>query len=217
MPGTSRSRSTAPTSRRRPLPTLTLGGSTIPASSIDFVSASQIYATFNLTGAAAGNYTLSVQQGSQAVTAPTPFQVVAATAGTLSVSLSVPQVRPLGADRHHRHHLHQHVRQRHRRPAADDLVHQYQRLLQHAGRSEQLRAVGPGPGGCPERPGGDPPARPERPAHPDLARRRQRPRADPCRGRPDRSGPDHRLGLAGIRAPAQHHFRPRPGTSSGTT
>ena len=56
------------------------GRPTINASSIDFVSASQIYATFNLTGATVGNYTLSVQQGSQAVTAPTPFQVVAATA-----------------------------------------------------------------------------------------------------------------------------------------
>ncbi len=75
---------------------LTLGGSTIAASAIDFVSASQIYATFDLKGAAVGNYTLSVHQGSQAVTAPTPLQVVAATAGTLSVSLSVPQLVRVG-------------------------------------------------------------------------------------------------------------------------
>ena len=52
---------------------LTLGGTTINASSIDFVSASQMFATFNLTGAAAGNYTLSVQQGAQSVTAAEHF------------------------------------------------------------------------------------------------------------------------------------------------
>ena len=38
---------------------LTLGTTTIDASAIDFVNASQIYATFDLTGAAAGNYTLT--------------------------------------------------------------------------------------------------------------------------------------------------------------
>ena len=71
--------------------TLTLGGTTINATAIDFVSASQIYATFNLAGATAGNYTLSVQQGSQSVTAPTSFQVVAATPGSLNVVLTVPE------------------------------------------------------------------------------------------------------------------------------
>ena len=50
-----------------------------------------MYATFDLAGAAAGNYTLSVQQGGQSVTAPTTFQVVAATPGSLNVVLTVPQ------------------------------------------------------------------------------------------------------------------------------
>ena len=45
---------------------LTFGGTTINASTVDFVSASQLFATFNLTGAAVGNYTLNVQQGSSA-------------------------------------------------------------------------------------------------------------------------------------------------------
>jgi RHS repeat-associated protein len=74
---------------------LSLGGTTIAASAIDFVNASQIFATFNLSGAAAGSYTLSVQQGGQSVTVPTSFQVTAATPATLNVTLSTPQyVRP---------------------------------------------------------------------------------------------------------------------------
>jgi RHS repeat-associated protein len=60
---------------------LSLGGTTIKATSIYYVSASQIYATFNLKGAATGNYALSVQSGSQQVTAPTTVAVVAATTG----------------------------------------------------------------------------------------------------------------------------------------
>ena len=42
---------------------LTLGGTTLNAVAIDFVSSSQVYATFNLTGAAAGNYTRRCHQG----------------------------------------------------------------------------------------------------------------------------------------------------------
>jgi hypothetical protein len=71
--------------------TLTLGGTTINASAIDFVNAGQLFATFNLTGAAAGAYTLKVRQGSNSATAPTPFTVVVATAGTVTLNLSVPQ------------------------------------------------------------------------------------------------------------------------------
>jgi RHS repeat-associated protein/uncharacterized repeat protein (TIGR01451 family) len=70
---------------------LTLGSTIINTSAIDFVNASQVYATFNLAGAAAGNYTLAVQQGSQSATAATPFQVAAASSAPLSVVLSVPQ------------------------------------------------------------------------------------------------------------------------------
>ena len=70
---------------------LTLGGTTIDASAMDFVNASQMFATFNLAGAAVGNYALSVQQGAQSVTAPSTFQVVAANASSLNVVLITPQ------------------------------------------------------------------------------------------------------------------------------
>ena len=70
---------------------LTLGGTTFNATAVDFVSASQMYATFDLAGATAGSYTLSVRQGSQSLTAPTSFQVVAATPESLNVVLTVPE------------------------------------------------------------------------------------------------------------------------------
>jgi RHS repeat-associated protein len=70
---------------------LTLGTTTINAAAIDYVSASRIYVTFNLTGASAGSYILSVQQGTQSTTEPNPFKVMAAHTGSLSVNLSVPQ------------------------------------------------------------------------------------------------------------------------------
>ena len=73
--------------------TLTLGGATITATSIQYVSASQIFAVFNLTGAAVGNYTLQVQQGGESATASAPFQVVAATTGNpLVYSLDAPSL-----------------------------------------------------------------------------------------------------------------------------
>ena len=52
---------------------LTLGGTTINASAIDFVNASQIFATFNLAGAAVGSYTLKVQQGGPVGDGPDHF------------------------------------------------------------------------------------------------------------------------------------------------
>jgi hypothetical protein len=61
------------------------------ASAIDFVSASQLYATFDLAGASAGSYTLSLQYGTQVVTTPTSFQVVAAQAEPLQFTLTMPQ------------------------------------------------------------------------------------------------------------------------------
>ncbi len=71
--------------------TLKMGGTTITATSIDYVSSGQIYATFPLSGAAVGNYTLAVKQGGQSVNAATPFQVVAGVAGSLNISLGTPQ------------------------------------------------------------------------------------------------------------------------------
>ena len=89
-PATSPSKSTAPTSLPSATASLT-GGTTINASAVDFVSASQIFATFNLDRAPrVGNYTLKVQQTQQGVpqsaTELTPFQVVAAVTGSLNVT-----------------------------------------------------------------------------------------------------------------------------------
>ena len=74
--------------------TLTLVGTTTPiaASAIDFVSASQLFATFSLAGAATGNYTLKVQQGTLSATAPTTFQVTSSqpSSGLLSVTVNAP-------------------------------------------------------------------------------------------------------------------------------
>jgi RHS repeat-associated protein len=72
--------------------TLTLGSNTITASAIDFVTSSQIFATFNLSGVAAGSYTLKLQQGANSATAPIRFQVVAVPSpAPLSVVLTTPQ------------------------------------------------------------------------------------------------------------------------------
>ncbi len=71
---------------------LTLGGTTISAAAIDFASASQLFATFNLTGDAAGSYTLKVQQAAQSATAAATFTVVAAPSpALLNVVLIAPQ------------------------------------------------------------------------------------------------------------------------------
>ena len=71
---------------------LTLGGTTITATAIDFANASQLFATFNLTGSAVGSYSLKVQQGAQSATAAANFQVVAVPSpAPLSVALITPQ------------------------------------------------------------------------------------------------------------------------------
>ena len=71
--------------------TLALDGTTIDDSAMDFVNASQMFATFNLAGAAVGNYTLTVQQGAQTATATHAFQVIAANPNTLNIVLVTPQ------------------------------------------------------------------------------------------------------------------------------
>ena len=72
--------------------TLTNGTTTVPAAAIDFVNASQIFATFNLLGVAPNNYTVSVRQGGgQPATAPAQFQVTASGAQPLNVVLVTPQ------------------------------------------------------------------------------------------------------------------------------
>ena len=55
---------------------LTLGATSLSATALDFVSASQVFATFSLPGGQTmGDYTVSVQQGGQSAIAPTAFQV----------------------------------------------------------------------------------------------------------------------------------------------
>ena len=74
---------------------LKLGGATINAASVEFVSSSQLFATFNLSGAGVGAYTLSVQQDGQTASAGSAFNVVAAPIASLAISLSVPAaIRP---------------------------------------------------------------------------------------------------------------------------
>ena len=76
---------------------LTLGNTTLTASAISYVDSGLLYATFNLTGAAYGAYTLKVIQGTQSVTAKTPFQVVAApNVAPLNAVLITPQVIRFG-------------------------------------------------------------------------------------------------------------------------
>jgi RHS repeat-associated protein len=85
--------------------TLTLGATTIDATTIYFANANQVFATFPLEGQALGSYTLKVQDGTQLVTAPTLFAVVGATqvfpprqAGTTSNSVlanASSQLQPL--------------------------------------------------------------------------------------------------------------------------
>jgi RHS repeat-associated protein/uncharacterized repeat protein (TIGR01451 family) len=71
--------------------TLTLGTTTLTATTVDFVSSGQLFATFDLVGAAIGEYRLSVQQEGQSAGAASTFSVVAASAGSLDISISTPQ------------------------------------------------------------------------------------------------------------------------------
>ena len=140
---------------------LTLGSTTIYSSSIDFVSASQMYATFNLSAAASGSYTLSVQS----VNAPTHLPGRGGqqpAAGDLARGALGRSLRPHLRD--HRQ-LHESVEQRHGRAAAWRRVFQRQRLFQHPGRSERLPVERPGAGDGRQRPGRHPPARPDRTVH----------------------------------------------------
>lgn len=76
---------------------LTLGATTLNAISIDYVSAAQVFATFNLSGAAVGTYTLAVSSVGQTAVAPTPFQVTAASSPSnpVQVTLETPSaIRP---------------------------------------------------------------------------------------------------------------------------
>lgn len=70
---------------------LTLNGTVFHAVSVEYISASQIFATFDLNGAIAGGYTVGVQAGANSATSPTPFQVIQANPGSLDIALGLPQ------------------------------------------------------------------------------------------------------------------------------
>ncbi len=149
---------------------LTLAAPPSMPPSIDFVSASQIFATFDLAGAAVGNYTLSVHQGSQV--------------GDGAEHRSRWWPPPGLAERQPEHAA---VRPRRVGPARivisytnttdNDIVAP---LLDISSTNANVffstpddpnnyTQDGRGPGRGPERPGGHPAARPERPAHSDPA------------------------------------------------
>ena len=72
--------------------TLTQGGTTITDTSIDYVSASELLATFNLSGAAVGAYAVNVTSGGQTATAMTMFQVVPAISNPVALVLTPPSL-----------------------------------------------------------------------------------------------------------------------------
>ena len=114
--------------------TLTLGGSkSIAASSIDFVGASQIYATFDLDGACRRQLHPERSAGEPGADRDDAVPGHGGCRGNAEHQCEHAPVRPPGADRYDRHLLHQHIQQRHRGPAAVDLVHECQCLLQYAG------------------------------------------------------------------------------------
>jgi RHS repeat-associated protein len=84
---------------RQTTASLGLGTTTIKATSIYYQSASELFATFNLVGAAVGSYTLTVQDGGNTASAPTAFPVVAATTGNpVSLHLQPPALVSAGRD-----------------------------------------------------------------------------------------------------------------------
>ena len=67
------------------------GGTTLDATTVDWVSGSELWATFNLQGLAVGTYTVEVSDANRSVSLPDALQVNNGPAGTLSVNLSLPQ------------------------------------------------------------------------------------------------------------------------------
>ena len=97
---------------------LTLGGTSINATAIDFVSASQIFATFNLTGAATGSYSVKVTASAQIRDGPHQFPSSGRQPCRIGCGSHQSGVCSFGPDGHHRHHLHELNQQRHGGSAA---------------------------------------------------------------------------------------------------
>jgi uncharacterized repeat protein (TIGR01451 family) len=79
---------------------LSLGGTVISDSSIYYENSCTIFATFNLTGATLGSYSLNVTSGGQTVSSSTPVQVVAAKniGNPVSLVLTPPDLASAGRD-----------------------------------------------------------------------------------------------------------------------
>ena len=84
---------------------LTSGSTTIDASAIDFVERQPDLRHVQPVRAKTGDYTVRVQQGTDSITAQTPFQVVAASPGDTRREPQCAAVCALGPDRNHRHRL----------------------------------------------------------------------------------------------------------------
>ncbi len=65
-------------------------GTTLPATATQLGDATQLYATFDLTGKATGSYGVKLTQGTQSVLAPGALAVTAGTPGHLSIDFVVP-------------------------------------------------------------------------------------------------------------------------------
>lgn len=72
------------------------GAVKVPAKNFSWVSASQAYATFDLTGVAMGSYNLVISENNAKSIGTKPFEVVRAIPGVLKVSLDFPQNIRLG-------------------------------------------------------------------------------------------------------------------------
>src|SRR5581483_3715818 len=72
-------------------------GSSVPALATQLDSATQLQATFDLTGKATGSYGIKVSQGGQTATAANALTVTAAAAGHLTVHFSVPGIVRVGS------------------------------------------------------------------------------------------------------------------------
>ena len=94
---------------------LSPGGTVIAATATQFGDASQLYATFNLTGLPTGTYGVQLKQAGQTVTDSGAFTVTTGTPGHLSFQFNVPGATRAGQAGNHHRRLGQRRRRGHRR------------------------------------------------------------------------------------------------------
>ena len=171
---------------------VTRGSTTIDASSIALLDSGRIFATFDLIGAAPGDYALTVRDGAliRACSGCAPGD--SRHGGEADAGGEHAGHHPHRPHGHAGHQLHQRNEQRHRRSVPDRLFQQSAGALQHRRQPEQLHEPGAVAGGCAKRPGGDRATRPERPADADASEQRpDRRRGLASRGVPHADGPGH--------------------------